>query len=144
LRSHIQSVEVSYFVHSTEDEARLEEAVGQRLGLDSHPVEERLEGHFGNSILHASHHLTGNQAEMAVKELTKALSASAREELLGALADFVDEHGTLYVRIDKQSFFRSKLDISLADPVRVKVKPRLFTLKESPEGLFRTMVGGEL
>ncbi len=141
MKGPVQSVEVSYLVHATEDGDRLGKAVRERLKIGPTAEIEDLEGHFGNRILRARHHLTGEDASLALASLSSSLTAEARRELLGNLAAMIDEHSALYVRLDKQSFLAGGLSLSNADPVRVRVKPRLFIVRGGAAEFFREALG---
>jgi RNA binding exosome subunit len=143
LRGPVQSVEVSYLVHATEDSERLGEAIQLALGITSSPEEQELEGHFGNTIIRARHHLTGDSAASVLTSLVASLTAPARKEALLKLEESIDKHGILYLRLDKQSFLAGALVLSDGDAVRVRVKPRLFTLKGSAREFFRSALGGD-
>ncbi len=142
MKGPIQSVEVTYFVHATEDQEKVGEAVRGTLGIVSPPETEMLEGHFGNKIVHVKHHLTGDEASSALSSLAKAMSAEAMEDVLRDLGQMIDEHAALYVRLDKQSFLAGRLTFAKGDPVRVRVKPRLFLMKGGAEEFFRKALGG--
>jgi RNA binding exosome subunit len=141
LKGPIQSVEISYLVHATEDQAKVEGAVQGILGISSPPVIQVLEGHFGNKIVHAQHHLTGGAASSALSNLANAMSTEAKDELLGDLDQMIDDHEALHIRLDKQSFLTGKLALAKEDTVRVLVKPRLFLMKGEAREFFRKALG---
>jgi RNA binding exosome subunit len=141
LKGPIQSVEISYLVHATEDPAKVGGAVQGILGISSPPVTQILEGHFGNKIIHAKHHLTGDAASSALSNLANAMSIEAKDELLGDLDQMIDDHEALYIRLDKQSFLTGKLALAKEDPVRVRVKPRLFLMRGEAREFFRNALG---
>ena len=125
----IQSVDVSYFVHATEDEVKLKDAVTDSLQIESQATEEVLEGHFGNRIIHETWHLTGDAAWLSFQRLVKVIGKEGRSEILRDLESLTDEHGAMYLRINKQSLVRGKALFSSSDPVRVRVKPRRFMMR---------------
>ena len=141
MKSLIQSVEVSYFVHATEDGARVGRAVASLLGLETEPTSEVAEGHFGNPILLAKVHLTGEEAESAVKAVFSKMTADAKETLKRGLAEHIDEHSALYLRLDKQKLLAGQVALSDSDPVRVRVKPRLYAVRGSSAQLYRGLLG---
>ena len=55
-------MEISCFVQATEDRAKLLESIARALSISAPPIEEELEGHFGNLIVNLSWHLTGEEA----------------------------------------------------------------------------------
>jgi RNA binding exosome subunit len=132
----IQSVEVSCFVHGTEDEKRVKDSIMGFLNIEEEPAEEMLEGHFGNRIIHASWHLTGDDAWLTFRRLIEAIGKDGRAEVLRDLVSLTDEHGALYLRVNKQSLIRGTPLLSSSDPVRVRVKPRGFMMKGTPEQFY--------
>jgi RNA binding exosome subunit len=129
MKGPIQSVEVTYLVHATEDPEKLERAVFGLLQIPSEPVLEELQGHFGNPIFRARAHLTGDEATNAFGNLVRAMSAGLRGEIVTSISKHLDEHGSLFLRLDKQKLVTGTVDLASGDAVRVKVKPRLFMVK---------------
>jgi RNA-binding protein len=142
MRGPIQSVEVSYLVHATEDDERLKAAVAKALGMEGEPEVEALEGHFGNRIERVRFHVIGKEATELVGRFGKALPEGVRREVLANIEAGMDEHSSLFLRLDKQAMMEGRLALGSADPVRVKVKPRLFELREEPARFYARMVGG--
>ena len=142
LKGPIQSVEVAYLVHATEDPGKMEEALSRLLGSETVPDLERLEGHFGNEILRARLHLTGDEAGQAFESLVSGIPQGVMKEVLGDLPSHLDEHSALFLRFDKQSLVSGSVALGSADAVRVKVKPRGFMMKGGAEGFFADLIGG--
>lgn len=126
LKGPIQSIEVSYFVHATEDPQTIAGAVSSLLSVDVHPEEVRMEGHFGNTIIWVRYHLTGENAAAALASIAARMTARTMESLKRSIRELVDEHSALYLRFDKQRLVEGSLEDGSADPVRLKVKPRGF------------------
>jgi len=125
----LQSLEVTYFVHATEDQEKVRRAVARLLGRDPDPEVESLEGHFGNKILRARVHLTGEDAEPAFGHLVESLPAGVLDQIASELGSHLDEHSAFFVRLDKQSLVSGAVSLGTSDPVRVRVKPRIFLVK---------------
>jgi RNA binding exosome subunit len=142
LKGPIQSVEVTYLVHATEDQKKVEDAVGRLLGATTRPVVERLEGHFGNEILAARLHLTGEEAAKAVHRVFAALPKDLREVLVADIGEFLDEHSAFFLRLDKQRLVSGVLALGSGDSVRLKVKPRLFLVKGGAAEFYAELIGG--
>jgi RNA binding exosome subunit len=138
--SPIQSLEVSYLVHSTEDQEKISSAVESTLGIEEPSAAEELTGHFGNRIVHVSCRLTGQAASTAFAGLARRMSPSAKKELVGSLGETVDEHSTLYIRLDRQALLKGEIAFGGGEPVRVRVKPRLFQMKGGASDFFRRMM----
>jgi len=142
LKGPIQSVEVTYFVHATEDSAKLQRAVADLVGSETIPQEERLEGHFGNEILRARLHLTGDQAESGFENMASKIPMDVMKQVLADLPSHLDEHSALFLRFDKQSLVRGSVALGSSDPVRVKVKPRGFMMKGGAAPFYQRLLGG--
>src|SRR5271157_67450 len=97
LRGPIQSIEVSYFVHATEDPETLANAVSSLLSVDARPEEERMEGHFGNPITWVRYNITGEDAAVALGRIATRLSALTKDRLERGIGELVDEHSALYL-----------------------------------------------
>ena len=143
MKRAVQSVEVSFHAHATEDSGKVTAAVGRALGISGEPEAQELEGHFGNKIVQLRHHLTGDDAQAVFRALATKMSASAKEELKRELQKSLDEHSSLYLRLDKQAMMHGDIVLGSSDPVRVKVKPRLFQLKEGAFHFFSEAMGLE-
>ena len=142
MASLIQSLEVSYLVHLTEDEGRIGSAVKETLGIDGTSTREELAGHFGNRIVHVVHRLTGVSASAAFEALARRLPPNVRKDILGRIEEMLDDHSTLYLRLDKQSLMQGEIALEGSEPVRVRVKPRLFLMKGGASGFFRSLLEG--
>jgi len=129
MKGPVQSVEVSFFVHATEDLEKVEARVTESLKIEGAPEVEELEGHFGNGIRRVTYHLVSEEAAKVFATMSKDLADEARGTLVAELDEHVDEHQALYLRLDKQGLMEGRLELGSDDAVRVKVKPRLFSLK---------------
>ncbi len=141
MKGPVQSVEVSYLVHMTEDKERLVKAVGRTLGLEAPGAEESLEGHHGNVIVRVEYHVTSDAASALFDRLVSALPAEAKREVASDLGTLMDEHSALYLRLDKQALVVGRLALGGEESVRVRVKPRLFALKGSALEFYRAAFG---
>jgi RNA binding exosome subunit len=135
--SSVQSLEVSYFIQMTEDEEKVRKAVSALLGGEFPEEREKAEGHFGNAIVWVRIHLTGDEAETALRRIVSRMEREDREAVLSGLRGMLDEHGALYIRLSKQVLLmRGSAVLASSDPVRVKVKPRSYVMKRDPEGFY--------
>ena len=141
MESRIQSVEVSYLVHSTEDQHKLSRRVEEMLKMDVAGKADELEGHYGNKILRVSYHMTGESASSFFANLASSLPEEAKKELSRDLERMVDEHSALYLRLDKQSLVSGRLALGGAESVRLRVKPRLVLLRGGAVEFFRESLG---
>jgi RNA binding exosome subunit len=142
MRSPIQSVEVTYLLHATEDPTKVADAVSGLLGVRTEPEEEVLEGHFGNRIEKIRLHLTGEEAGAAFASLVSKMPPGIKRELVGDLQKFLDEHSALFLRFDKQLLISGGFALASGDPVRIKVKPRIFMMKGGAASFYEHLIGG--
>jgi RNA binding exosome subunit len=140
MKGPIQSVEVTYLIHATEDPGRVERAVSALLHSSAKPELDELEGHFGNKILRARLHLTGDEAEGAFGSMLRSMTPGLRREVLSALPSYLDEHNALFLRLDKQKLVAGTAALGSGDAVRVKVKPRLFLMKGSAARFYEQLI----
>jgi RNA binding exosome subunit len=140
--SSVQSIEVSYFIQMTEDEEKVRKAVAGLLGGDFPEERQEAEGHHGNKILWVRVHLTGDEAEGALRQMISHLEPEDRKAILGDLGAVLDEHAALYIRLSKQVLLmRGSAVLASSDPIRVKVKPRSYMLKRDPAGFYARLFG---
>jgi RNA binding exosome subunit len=137
----IQAVEVSCFIHATENDEKVEGSIRVVLDIKSEPTRETLEGHFGNRIVRVVWHLTGDDAWLAFSRLVDLLARDGRAALLRDLAAQTDEHGALYIRLSKQSLIRGDVLLSTSDPVKVRIKPRRFMMRGSTADFYGRILG---
>jgi len=129
-------VEVSYLVHSTEDQERIEATVTAQLGLLGEVIREEMEGHFGNKIVRIRHHMTGENAGRAFSAVVSKMSPALKGKLRSQVAKHLDEHSAFYVRLDKQGLMEGRLELADSDPVRIRVKPRTHLVKGGAASFF--------
>ncbi len=118
----------------------MENSIRTVLDIKSDQVEEMLEGHFGNKIVRVTWHLTGEDAWQTFRRLANLLGDEGRTTLLRDLSAQTDEHGALYIRLNKQSLVRGSLLLSSSDPVRVRIKPRGFMMRGRPEDFYSRLL----
>lgn len=129
-RSHIPItyIDLRFFVHATEDQNKVVEAV-RRL-LPTNHIDEIV---FKRSILkgHYRNPITLFETRIKKKELVKAvvenLSSGLSELDKGALLREIGLHmekGSLYVRLDKQAALEGEFKLCSADPVRMRIRFR--------------------
>jgi len=136
LKGPIQSLEVSYLVHATEDAQKIGSAVESVFGPLGDVRVDEMEGHFGNAIVRVSRHITGEDAGRAFASLTSKMDSSLRQRLRSEVGEHLDEHSAFYLRLDKQRLLEGTLELTEADPIRVRVRPRLYTAKGGASSLF--------
>jgi RNA binding exosome subunit len=141
LKGPVQSVEITYLIHATEDQQKVERAIAEVLAINAQPIVERLEGHFGNEILSVRLHLSGEEANLAFQGVVARLPKDLKARLLANVGAFLDEHSAFFLRLDKQQLVAGNLALGPGDPVRLKVKPRLFLLKGRAAEFYANLIG---
>jgi RNA binding exosome subunit len=142
LKGPIQSVEVTYLLHATEDHEKVNLKVSELIMAEEGPEVEEMQGHFGNRISKVRFHLTGEGAARAFEAVVAKLSQGAKSRLVAELGEHVDEHAALFFRLDKQLLMSGNLELGSSDPVRVKVKPRGFMVKGDPRDFYLGLLDG--
>ncbi len=120
-------VEVSLFVHATED---LEKVLKAARNIFPAAYAQDLE--FEKSIMHGYYKNPIIMLRLSIKERTKVaaflknllsrLETDDRILLTSALGEYVDSKGTLYMRFDKQEALLNKIRLCSVDPILVKTK----------------------
>jgi RNA binding exosome subunit len=120
-----KSVEVSYFLHATEDYDRVITAIAKVLHIQSESfTSSEAQGHYGNPIKVVRAHLIGKEAVDFVRVLFESFSSVQKQEMFANIDRSLNEHGDLFIRLDKQRLLSGKLVSSDIDPVRIKIKLR--------------------
>ena len=139
----IQSLDVSYFVHATEDAGKVRSVVAALVGSDAPFESEELAGHFGNVITRNDLRLHGDEAARCFQHLMGRLPTDLREEIARDIDRYVDEHSSLYLRLDKQRLVQGHVAMGSVDVVRLKVKPRAFVMKGHARDFFTGALEGK-
>lgn len=125
MKSYLASIEIKFLVQATEDEDKILNRISEVFGIPFEMFEKiTLEGHFGNPIKFYRFHISGKKADNIAKGMANIFEDRWKKMLQFELINNIDKHGSLFLRIDKQSFFDDKLTQSPVDAVRVKMKLR--------------------
>jgi len=143
MKSTIQSLEVSFLLHATEDGERVCAAVRGLIAPQALFKAEQMEGHFGNTIGKVGLHLDGEEATRAFGALVASMPGTLRRQFARDIDTLVDEHSSLYLRLDKQKLVNGTVDAGADDAVRFKVKPRAFLMHGHARDFFRGLLEGE-
>ena len=122
----VQHLEITTFVHSTEDHVKVVKAVSNLFpeDVDVPPYEEvKLTGVFGDPLSILKWVLTNRRpATEVVNKVIKGMSSIDHLELLESLDSRIDEKKNMYIRLDKQKAFSEVLKIKQNDPIRLKAR----------------------
>jgi RNA binding exosome subunit len=142
LKSTIQSLDVSYILHETEDAEKVNSVVSMLVGSETSPQVEILTGHFGNSIRRMSYRLHGDDATASFTRVIGRLPDALKRGLVKEIDEMLDEHSSLFLRFDKQLLVKGELAIGTSDVVRLKVKPRAFMIRGRASDFFIDLLKG--
>jgi RNA binding exosome subunit len=141
MKGAIQSLDLSYLLHATEDPETVSLAVRGTFTSNAPFETEEMEGHFGNTIKKVDLHLHGEEATRAFHELASKLPATLKSQLARDMDKYVDEHSSLFLRLDKQKLVKGELALGTNDVIRLKVKPRVFVMKGHGREFFANLLG---
>ena len=142
MKSTIQSLDVSFLLHATEDGERVGAAVKGLIAPGAQFEVEQMEGHFGNAIAKVSLHLHGEEATRAFEALTARMPGTLKRRLAEDIENILDEHSSLYLRLDKQKLVAGAIDAGYDDAIRFKVKPRAFLMHGRAKDFFLDQLRG--
>lgn len=133
-RSSIAFVDISLFVHATEDEDKVMRAVQNLFPLkylDSITFRrQNLHGHHKNPIVLFETRIKDKEIiQTFVENLSSNLSVVEKENLLEEISRYV-EKGSLYLRLDKQATFQGNFKLCTTDPIRVRIRFRKSKLED--------------
>lgn len=122
----VQHLEITTFVHSTEDHVKVVKAVSNLFPEDVEiPIYEevKLTGIFGDTLLMLKWVLKNRRpATEVVNKAIKGLPSIDQLELLESLGTRIDENKNFYLRVDKQKAFAGVIKIEKHDPIRMKAR----------------------
>ncbi len=125
-KTPIAYIDISFFAHATEDEAKVLEATrnliptSQLENIDFKKSDVR--GHHGNPIvLFEARTKEKNIVKAVAQNLASNLGPLDKETLLREIRLHV-EKGSLYLRFDKQAAYRGTFKLGVADPIRVRLR----------------------
>jgi RNA binding exosome subunit len=142
LKSTLESLDISYILHETEDMEKVNSVVSLLVGAETSPGVEMLTGHFGNSIKRVSFHLHGDDATKSFARLVERLPQALKGELVKNIDRSLDEHSSLFLRFDKQRLIRGEFAVGTSDVVRLKVKAGAFMMKGRASDFFISLLEG--
>ena len=127
-------VDIGCFVHATEDQQKVVEAMKKVLPEDHvdkiHFTEKKVQGHYGNPITLFGTRIHNQETIQAfIDNLSLRLDNIDKATLLQEISLHIAD-GSLYFRLDKQAAFQGKLQLYSVDHIRIKIR---FTIKKTEE-----------
>jgi len=135
VRAH--HVRLTTFIHATEDEDKVLEAIGTFIPEDINDDDvlfdiAETQGFFGNPIKVVNVEIKRSKAvRRFLDHFKKLLNERDKAYLLDHLDEKIDEEGTLYVRFNKQKAYLGEAEIDEGDDViQVRIKVKAFPMKK--------------
>ena len=126
LDSPILYVEISLFVHATEDPEKCIKAISaifpSIFEYDITFTKDSAEGHYDNPIIILKTIVRHPITEALIQNLSKKLESDDKKKLLTEIETHINDKNVLYLRFDKQEAYLGNLKIGQSDPVHVKIK----------------------
>lgn len=120
---NVSYLDVSVFVHATEDESKVEKALRNMVPdtiRDYVFKRQGLSGHHSDPLTILSIKIRRKGAGEMLNQIIGSLTSLDQQRILDELEDRVDESGNLYIRLDKQKAFHGKAVLNEIDPIRLK------------------------
>lgn len=116
--------EIKVVLHATESEDKILRSINEVLSVppDRFTI-ACFDGHWGNKICLMTATLSSPEANTLAIKVVSLLTVIDRSELENSFPKYMDEKGSLYIRLDKQRMCRGKLSLSTSDSIRIRFKP---------------------
>lgn len=122
----VQHLEITTFVHATEDHVKVVKAVSNLFpeDVDLPPYEEvKLTGVFGDQLTTLKWVLKNRRPATEVfNKVVMGLPSIDLLELTESLDSRIDENKNMYMRVDKQKAFLGVMKLENHDPIRLKAR----------------------
>jgi len=115
----VKSIEAEVFVHETEDQAKIENAM-KNLLPDALKIEEDLHGHYGTTIKKIRLIIDGHDVERKLNYLLFKLGFFENGEVFSKVMDGLDRN-KIYIRLDKQELIKNLIKINGDNQVKVVI-----------------------
>ena len=114
-------ITVEVIIHTTEDRKKILDSIFEMFEIkEDEFIEERLVGHFGNSILLLKTKLTKKRAQELVHKVISRISKVQMNEFCDNM-DMHFEGSSLFLRISKQDVVRKTVNIQQNDSIKIKI-----------------------
>jgi len=128
----VKAAEVSVFAHATEDEEKVKRAVKNLASFETTFETTKLSGHYDDPITLLNLKISKKKEATDFFEAIYAkLSSLDKRTIFDNLSNHVDEHGSFYLRIDKQKAYNGRVVLQENDSIRIKFKFQ-FPFKADP------------
>lgn len=123
-------MEITFFVHATEDEQKLFDVIKANFNLLPENFKQNiLEGHYGNPIYKYTASIKSNLAQHVLRTIFGRLDVIDKNFLIESIEKRVDEHKNLHLRIEKSSLFKKFFRLGTANVIHLKLIPKNKNLK---------------
>lgn len=111
--------------HATEDLRKVMRALGNILGSleDAEVREERLTGHYGDTIIMVNVRLRDYQRALhTLSRIFEGLAGYEKRMLLSECLERKHRETLVYIRLDKQAAYEGSIRLSDRDAIRLEVR----------------------
>lgn len=126
----IENITVSAIVYSTEDPEKVAQALSTLFPFEFEILASNVTGHYGNPMKFLEVEL---KKKREIREFWNYLIDKLGDQksvLLEFIEDLVDEDGVLHIRVDKQSAYLGKVELSFGgDSIAIRSKLVTFPSK---------------
>ena len=123
----VEYIEISFLVQATEDMDHLllmiRSIIPKQNIKDLDFCIDEMKGYYGNPICKVKTVIRNKSIVFElVLNIANRLGFDDKAILRSNIKQYIDESGTLYIRLDKQAIFEGDFKLGISDPIRVKVK----------------------
>ncbi len=119
-------IEATCLVHATEDINKVRVALTNIIPEETQEKisfkQQKLDGYYGNPIIILRTKVNNiDLVESFLRDLSRAFGEVEKKTFSAEFEKHLDEKGNLYIRLDKQAAFMSKLSLQQEDPIKIKI-----------------------
>lgn len=115
--------DIDIVIHATEDKSKILNSVLINLEILKEKIKEfQFEGHWGNKILRVIIEIDKKETHQLIEKILTKLTFIDRHNLLSNLDQYIDDKGSLYLRLDKQKICNNKISLSDNEGIKIKFK----------------------
>ena len=139
----IHHISYRVFVHGTEDEKKVREAI-KTIFPTSSPQMDMTEGYYKNPILVLHDKIAEKKDLNASVKILKEMKIPDKKKILNRLENKMDDKGNFFLRFDKQEAYLGNLKVvEHGDAIRLKIKMAAYPAKKDiAMKLARKLLGG--